>query len=168
MIAGKAAQLKRFCPGIQLAYPGMMSLYSPNMMLQWNSDLQKELEDLKQCLKKHIKLSPIDVNKNLKLIIDAAATVGCSYLLVQDKSDNPADGYNFISMDSSNFKKGQLSLCPFEAEVAALRYACRKENHFLRSCPEILVMTDCKEMISTWAKPLENIENRQTRRYCWI
>ena len=110
-----------------------MSLCGPNVKFRWNPDLQKELDDLKQCLKNHIKLSPIDVKKNLKLIIDAAATVGCSYLLVQDKSDDPADGYNFISMDSSNFKKGQLSLCPFEAEVAALRYACRKENHFLRS-----------------------------------
>ena len=83
-------------------------------------------------MKKHIKLSPIGVKKNLKLIIDAAATVGCSYILVQDKSENSEDGYNFISMDSSNFKKGQLSLCPFKAEVAALRYACRKENHYLR------------------------------------
>ena len=63
MIAGTAAQLKRFCPGMQLAYPGMMSLCSPNVKFQWNADLQKELEDLKQCLKKHIKLSPIDVNK---------------------------------------------------------------------------------------------------------
>ena len=108
-----------------------MQLCSPNVRFQWNPDLQKELDDLKQCLKKHIKLSPIDVNKNLKLIIDTKATVGCSYLLVQDKSDNQADGYNLISMDSSNFKKGQLSLCPFEAEVVSLWYACRKQNHFL-------------------------------------
>ena len=135
MICGTAAQLKRFCPGMQLIYPGMMSLCGPNVKFRWNPDLQRELDSLKECLKKHIKLSPIDVTKNLKLIIDAAATVGCSYILVQDKSDNPDDGYNFISMDSSNFKRGQLSLCPFEAEVASLRYACRKENHYLRSCP---------------------------------
>ena len=94
------------------------------------------------------------------MIKDATAIVGCSYILVQDKSDNPDDGYNFISMDSSNFKRGQLSLCPFEAEVASSRYGCHKENHYLRSCPEVLVITDCKEMISTYAKPLENIENR--------
>ena len=60
-------------------------------------------------------------------------------------------------MDSANFRKGQLSLCLFEAEVAGLRYACKKENHFLQTCPEVLVVTDCKELISTHAKPLETI-----------
>ena len=67
-------------------------------------------------------------------------------------------------MDSSNFKRGQLSLCLFEVEVASLRCTCRKENHYLRSCPEVLVLTDCKEMISTYAKPLENIENRRIQK----
>ena len=163
MICGTAAQLKQFCPGMQLIYPGMMGLCGPNVKFYWNADLQRELDNLKECLKKHIKLSPIDVKKNLKLIIDAAATVGCSYILVQDKSENSEDGYNFISMDSSNFKKGQLSLCPFEAEVAALRYACRKENHYLRCCPEVTVMTDCKEMISTYAKPQLQVSRHASR-----
>ena len=62
------------------------------LRFQWNSELKKELEDLKNCLKNHIKLSPIDTSKNLKLIIDSAATIGCSYLLVQNKTDDPADG----------------------------------------------------------------------------
>ena len=42
MIAGCAAQLKRFCPGMQLQYPGIMQLCSPNVRFQWNSELQKE------------------------------------------------------------------------------------------------------------------------------
>ena len=63
-------------------YATPMQLCSPNVRFQWNPDLQKELDDLKKCLKKHIKLSPIDINKNLKLIIDPTATVSCSYLLV--------------------------------------------------------------------------------------
>ena len=67
-------------------------------------------------------------------------------------------------MDSANFRKGQLSLCPFEAEVAGLRYACKKENHYLQACPEVLVITDCKELISTHAKPLEMIKNRRVQK----
>ena len=124
MIAGCAAKLKRFCPGMQLQYPGIMHLCSANVRFQWNSELQKELEDLKTCLRNHIKLSPIDISKNLILVIDAAATIGCSYLLLQQKTDDPKLGYNIISMNSANFKKGQISLCPFEAEVAGLRCAC--------------------------------------------
>ena len=76
MIAGCAAQLKRFCPGMQLQYPGIIHLCSANVRFQWNSELQKELEDLKCCLKNHIKLSPIDISKNLILVIDTAATIG--------------------------------------------------------------------------------------------
>ena len=111
------------------------------MRFQWSSDLDKELEDLKQCLRDHVKIMPINTEKPLELVIDAAPTVGCSYLLLQKKGEDPSHGYNFISMDSANFRRGQLSLCPFEAEVAGLRYACRKENHFLQACPEVLVIT---------------------------
>ena len=67
-------------------------------------------------------------------------------------------------MYSANFRKGQLSLCPFEAEVAGLRYACKKENHYLQACSEVLVVTDCKELISTHAKPLEAIKNRRVQK----
>ena len=80
------------------------------------------------------------------------------------KGEDPSHGYNFISMDSLNFCRGQLSLCPFEAEVAGLRYACRKENHFLQACPEVLVITDCKSLESTHAKTLELIQNKHIQK----
>ena len=83
-----------------------MGLCGLNVKFCWNADLRR-LDNLKECLKKDIKLSPIDVKKNLKIIIDASATVGFSYILVQDKNENSEDGYNFISMESSNLKKGQ-------------------------------------------------------------
>ena len=131
MLAGMAAQMKKFCPGMQIQYPGIMQLCIPNVLFQWSDDLEKELQDLKKCLKEYVKISPIDVSKGLELVIDSAPTVGTSYLLLQGRDEeDPSMGYRFISMDSSNFRRGQLSLCPFEAEVAGLRYACRKENHF--------------------------------------
>ena len=164
MIQGCAAQLKRFCPGMQLHYLGIMKLCSPNTRFQWNDELTQELENLKQCLRDHVKISPIDTSKNLEMVIDSAATIGTSYLLLQRKTEDPADGFNFIGMDSANFRKGQLSLCPFEAEVVGLRYACRKENHYLQACPEVLVVTDCKELMSTYKKPLETIKNRQVQK----
>ena len=111
-ICGMAAQMKRFCPGMQIQYPGMQKLCAANVRFQWSNDLDKELEDLKECLRNHVKITPVDTEKNLILVIDAAPTVGCSYLLLQMKGDDPSHGYNFISMDSSNFRRGQLSLCP--------------------------------------------------------
>ena len=127
--------------------------------------MEKELQDLKKCLKEHVKISPIDVSKNLELVIDSAPTVGTSYLLLQRKDEeDPSKGFNFIAMDSANFRRGQLSLCPFEAEVAGLRYACKKENHFLQACPSIKIITDCKELISTYQKPIELIRIRRVQK----
>ena len=40
----------------------------------------------------------------------------------------------------------------------------KKENHFLAACPEVLVLTDCKTLGSTQAKPLENIVNKRVQK----
>ena len=163
-ICGLAAQMKKFAPGMQIMYPGMQKLCAANVNFIWTADLDQELEDLKECLRNNVKISPVDTTKNLILVIDSAPTVGTSYLLLQMKTEDPSEGFNFISMDSSNFRKGQLSLCPFEAECAGLRYAVKKENHYLVACPEVLVITDCKSLGSTHAKPLENIANRRIQK----
>ena len=121
--------MKKFAPGMQITYPGMQKLCAANVNFLWTGDLDKELEDLKECLRNNVKISPVNTDKNLILVIDSAPTVGTSYLLLQMKTDDPSEGFNFISMDSSNFRKGQLSLCPFKAECAGLRYAVKKKNH---------------------------------------
>merc|ERR1711888_336264 len=73
--------------------------------------------------------------------------------------------FSYRIPQSSTFSfKGQVLLCPFEAECAGLRYAVRKENHYLVACPEVLVLTDCKSLGSTHAKPLENIANRRIQK----
>ena len=73
-LCGLAAQMKRFCPGMQVTYPGMQKLCGQNVYFQWSSDLDRELEELKMCLRKHVKISPIDVTRNLILVIDSAPT----------------------------------------------------------------------------------------------
>ena len=93
MIAGCAAQLKRFCPGMQIQYPGIMQLCSHNTRFQWSDELEKELQNLRKCLKEHVKISPIDVSKGLELVIESAPTVGTSYLLLQRRDEeDPSKG----------------------------------------------------------------------------
>ena len=102
-LCGLAAQMKKFCPGMQVTYPGMQKLCAANVYFQWSRDLDRELEELKACLRHHVKISPIDVTRNLILVIDSAPTIRTSYLLLQQKGDDPALGMNFVAMDSSNF-----------------------------------------------------------------
>ena len=59
---------------MQIQYPGIMQLCSPSVRFQWNDDLEKELQDLKRCLKEFVKISPIDTSKGLELVIGSAAT----------------------------------------------------------------------------------------------
>merc|ERR1712208_78807 len=158
-ICGLAAQMKRWCPGMQVTYPGMQRLTSANVYFQWNLDLDKELEELKQALREHVKISPVDVKRNLILVIDSAPSAILSNLMLQQKGDDPALGMNFIALDSSNFKKGQLNMCPFEAEVAGMRFAIRKEHHFLVACPMVTVITDCASLGPAYQKPWEEIKN---------
>ena len=101
-VCGLAAQMKKFAPGMQVMYPGMQKLCAANVNFNWTEDLDQELTDLKECLRKFVKLSPVDTNKNLILVIDSAPTVGTSYLLLQMKTEDPKDGMNFVSMDSSD------------------------------------------------------------------
>merc|ERR1712002_955984 len=98
------------------------------------------------------------------LVIDSAPTVGTSYLLLQQKTEDPSAGMIFISMDSSNFKRCQINMCPFEAECAGLRYAVKKDGHYLVACPQITVVTDCKSLGSAYSKPLEEISNRRVQK----
>ena len=55
-------------------------------------------------------------------------------------------------------------MCPFEAEVAGLHYAVKKEGHYMVACPQITVVTDCKTLGSAYAKPLEEISNRRVQK----
>ena len=85
--------MKKFCPEMQIQSAGIMQLCSPSVRFQWNDDLEKELQDLKRCLKEFVKISPIDTSKGLELVIDSAATVGTSYLLLQRRDEeDPSKG----------------------------------------------------------------------------
>ena len=91
-ICGMAAQMKKFAPEMQIIYPGMQKLCAANVHFIWTGDLDKELEDLKECLRNNVKISPVNTEKNLILVIDSAPTVGTSYLLLQLKGDDPSQG----------------------------------------------------------------------------
>ena len=73
-------------------FPNMVKLTSHHTKFIWSNDLQRELDGLKSAIKDHVKLSPLDVNRPLWAWLDAAKTVGMSYILVQPKSDNEKDG----------------------------------------------------------------------------
>ena len=130
-----AAQLKKWVPGMMFEFPNLVKLTSHHTKFIWTEDLQKELDGLKKAIREHLKLSPLHVNRPLWAWLDAAKTVGMSYILVQPKSDTEAVGVTIISCDSTNFKAGQKGYSAFEAEVACAHAFTSKEDYFIRGAP---------------------------------
>ena len=164
-LAGMAAQLKRWCPGLMLTFPGIQKLCSHQTPFLWNSDLEKELGEMKKVILEHVKLSPLDVSKDVQLWTDAAPTVGMSYLLLQEKVvGDESQGFNIITCDSTTFKRGRSTYSPFEAELAAVHWACKKEDYFLRGAQRILVRCDAKNMNAFIQQPLDKIKNPREQK----
>ena len=57
-LCGLAAQMKKFCPGMQVTYPGMQKLCAANVYFNWTQDLDRELDELKSCLRQHVNSAP--------------------------------------------------------------------------------------------------------------
>ena len=79
----------------------------------------------KRAINSHLKLSPLDVNKDMGVwsadLCCSLCRHGVHYIVCQWK--NPQDeslGVNIIHCDFTTFKHGKSSYSPFEAELAAL------------------------------------------------
>ena len=53
---------------------------------------------------------------------------------------------------------------PFEAELAAVHWACRKEDYFLRGAQRIVVRSDAKNMNAFIQQPLDKIKNPREQK----
>ena len=161
-----AAQLKKWVRGMMFEFPNLVKLTYHHTKFIRTEDLQGELDGLKTAIKEHVKLSPLDVNRPLWAWLDAAKTVGMSYILVQPKSDNEADGVTIISCDSTNFKAGQKGYSAFEAEVACAQWFTSKEDYFIRGAPEVILKSDAKNLDGLLRTELGKIENPRLQKMC--
>ena len=54
---------------------------------KWTEDMENEYNNIKQIMKKQLKLSPYDPSRKLRLVIDGAQTAGTGFLLIQYVDD---------------------------------------------------------------------------------
>ena len=123
--------MKKFCPGVILTFPMLQKLSAHNTVFRWDDALESEFQNLKAALKESIKLSPLDINKRVFAMTDAAVICGMCYLLLQKKVEtdddfNPEHRYLIISCDSTTFHRAQCQYSPFEAELLAISWLCEK------------------------------------------
>ena len=97
-ICGLAVQLKRWTPGLMLEFGSVQKLSAASVQFHCNPDLEKELQAMKSAIKNAVKLSPLDVEKDLLMWTDAAPLVGMAYLLGQYKDpEDETKGVNIVS-----------------------------------------------------------------------
>ena len=102
-VIGLANQLKRWCPELAFSTLQLRKLSSIHARFIWTPDHDEELTQIKATIKNCVKLSPLDIEKPIHLHLDAAQTVGMSYILCQPRSDKEEDGKTIVTCNSTKF-----------------------------------------------------------------
>ena len=113
-IIGLANQLKKWVPEMAFSTVHLRRLSSINVRFVWTPDLEMELKQLKETIKNCVHLSLMDIGRPIHVHLDAAQTIGMSYVLCQPRSEDPKDGKTIISCNSTSFKETQKRYSLFE------------------------------------------------------
>ena len=88
----------------------------------------------------------MNVTKPIHIHVDAATTIGMSYILCQPRSADPKDGRTIVSCNSTSFTETQQRYSPFKWETLDIQWTMKSEDYDLRAAPLIDVYSDAKGM----------------------
>ena len=73
----------------------------------WTEDMENEYNNIRQIMKKQIKLSPYDPDKKLRLVIDGGRTAGTGFLFIQNVDDKDIHGeHNPLRIQCTSIEQG--------------------------------------------------------------
>ena len=165
IFCGLVSSLQAWYPATGLLIPGLRKMTAHNTPFVWNADLTEEFKNIKEYFKNGIKLSPMDPNKKIYLIVDGASSVGVGFILTQmiDESDE-TKGMRIIQCNSTRLTPAQLQYSPVEIELLSVHYALRSTDYYCRYAPEIIILGDCKAVGGLLEKELSDIKNARLAR----
>ena len=117
--------------------------------IQLNEIQTKSFLQLKKMISEAPKLSLLDVTKPIYLEVDASLT-GCGSILYQMSQDeNGKDIKNIIRYGSRRYSITEsLHHQSLEREAMAIIVGVRQHLPFLMACPEVIIKTDLKSLIT--------------------
>ena len=131
---------------------------------EWTKIMGLEFEAVKNIFTHQIRLSPLDVDKKIKIVTDGANSVGIGFVLYQNADDlKEGEDVSIIKANSSGLKDSQKQYSAVDTEVLALKFACDSMYYYLYGAPEIHMFTDCLSLEVIFNKPLGDIKNRRIR-----
>ena len=107
VFSGMLSSLQRWNPTIALEIPLIRKASVSKGRFIWTDDMLNEYEVVRETMLEQIQLTPFDLNKSLRLVIDAASTEGAGFVLFQfvDKMD---PGSWAVIANCTRFKESQL------------------------------------------------------------
>ena len=113
VFCGMLASLQAWFPSIPLNIPNLRKATAGMSKFTWTPILEDEFSSVKEILSIHIRLSPYDESKKLRLVIDGASSIGVGFVLFQYLSDqNPEKGAVIICTNSSLLGEAQMGFIP--------------------------------------------------------
>ena len=163
-------QLKRFlglinplCNYLPNIIPTMASLSamtSNNAQWVWLPIHTHEFNKVKEICSNAISLTTFDFSRQTSIETDASK-VGVDYMLKQ--TDDKGKSY-IINIGSTSLKLKHSLLAPIDLEGIGMILAIKKLDYFIRGCPKVELVTDCKGIVTTVGKPLGYITNHRLQR----
>ena len=150
----------KLVPSLPLNIPNLRKATAGNSKFVWTEILEQEYNVARQIMETQIQLSPYDPEKQLRLLIDGASSVGIGYCLFQYVSDSePEKGAVIISCNSSVLGESQVGWSPIDAELLSLDFAMKSCHYWLYFCEEVKLYSDCSGLLDMLNKPIDQILN---------
>ena len=119
MFCGMLASLQQWNPSVPLHCTLLRAATGARgKKFEWTEDIENEYNNLRQIMKKQLKLSPYDPTKKLRLVIYGAQTVGTGFLLIQYVDEK--DIHKGVQIIHSGPNILPLNFSSMEAEAIAL------------------------------------------------
>ena len=112
--------LQNWYPSLPLNIPNLRKATAGSSKFVWTDLLEQEYNAIKALMVSHIRLSPYDPKKELRLIIDGASNIGVGFCLFQYLDDqHPEKGALIINANSSMLSEQQVGYSPIDSELCA-------------------------------------------------
>jgi hypothetical protein len=147
-------QLGSYLPNIITTMTSLSAMTSYHVQWVWLPIHTDEFNKAKEIYSNAISLTTFDFNCQTSIETDTSK-VGIAYMLKQ--TDNKGKNY-IINIGSTSLKLKHSLLAPTDLECIGMIFAIKKLDYYIRGCPKVELVTDCKGIATTIEKDFGEIK----------
>lgn len=152
-LLGMVTYLNKFIPNLSMLTEPLRKLLPKDVEWVWSSDQSEAFNKIKTVLSEPPVLRFFDVNKDVKLSVDASS-VAMGAVLLQD--DQP------VAYATKTLTASQRNYPQIEKEALAIKFACNKFHQYVYG-KKLVIESDHKPLEIIFKKPLQSAPARLQR-----